>query len=135
MTMKTDGAYRHVSDLWDAARAAACRDEVDRLVLRSNLLGADLRVTNYAGGNTSCKARARDPITGEEIDVLWVKGSGGDLGTLARSGLAALRMDRLLALRGLYRGHAHEDEMVALYAHCTFGVEGALPSTPKVQCA
>ena len=128
MTMKIDGAYRHVSDLWDAARAGACRDEVDRLVLRSNLLGADLRVTNYAGGNTSCKARARDPITGEEIDVLWVKGSGGDLGTLARGGLAALRMDRLLALRGLYRGHAHEDGMVALYAHCTFGVEGRAPS-------
>lgn len=120
--------YRHVADLWDATRAAACHDEVERLVLRSNLLGADLRITNYAGGNTSCKARATDPITGEEVDILWVKGSGGDLATLTRGGLAALRMDRLSALRRLYRGHAHEDEMVALYAHCAFGIEGRAPS-------
>ena len=126
--MTTAGAYRHVADLWDASRAAACHDEVERLVLRSNLLGADLRITNYAGGNTSCKARAADPITGEEVDILWVKGSGGDLGTLTRGGLAALRMDRLSALRRLYRGHAHEDAMVALYAHCAFGVEGRAPS-------
>jgi len=126
MTNATE--YRHVADLWDAPRDAACRDEVERLVLRSNLLGADLRLTNYAGGNTSCKARAADPITGEEIDILWVKGSGGDLGTLRRGGLAALRMDRLTALRRLYRGRAHEDEMVALYAHCAFGVEGRAPS-------
>jgi rhamnulose-1-phosphate aldolase/alcohol dehydrogenase len=121
-------AYRHVADLWDPVRADSCADEVDRLVLRSNLLGADLRVTNFAGGNTSCKARARDPITGEEIDILWVKGSGGDLGTMTRAGLAGLRMDRLRALPRLYRGHAHEDEMVALYAHCAFGVEGRAPS-------
>ena len=126
--MTIAGPWRHVADLWDAPRAAACLDEVERLVLRSNLLGADLRVTNYAGGNTSCKARETDPITGEDVDILWVKGSGGDLGTLKRGGLAALRMDRLLALRRLYRGHAHEDEMVALYAHCAFGVEGRAPS-------
>lgn len=126
--MNIASSYRHVADLWDDTRAAACRDDVDLLVLRSNLLGADLRMTNYAGGNTSCKTRARDPITGEAIDVLWVKGSGGDLGTLTRGGLAALRMDRLLALTALYRGHAHEDEMVPLFAHCAFGVDGRAPS-------
>jgi rhamnulose-1-phosphate aldolase/alcohol dehydrogenase len=127
MTQAPD-AFRHVSDLWDPARDAICADEVERLVLRSNLLGADLRVTNFAGGNTSCKARAPDPITGEPVDVLWVKGSGGDLGTLARAGLAALRLDRFAALRGHYRGHAQEDAMVALYAHCAFGVGGPAPS-------
>lgn len=120
--------YRHVEDRWDRARATSCADEIERLVYRSNLLGADLRITNFAGGNTSCKAPARDAITGEDFDVLWVKGSGGDLGTMTRDGLAALRLDRLLRLPGLYRGQANEDEMVALYDHCLFGPAGRAPS-------
>jgi rhamnulose-1-phosphate aldolase/alcohol dehydrogenase len=113
------GDYRHVRYLWDenAARALA-GDEVDLLIYRSNLLGKDLRITNFAGGNTSCKAPAVDPLTGDEVDVLWVKGSGSDIGTMKRADLACLRMDRLLSLRGRYRGPAHEDEMVGLYAHC-----------------
>ncbi|MEY4336747.1 MAG: hypothetical protein RLZZ45_1666, partial [Bacteroidota bacterium] len=80
-----------MSYLWDENVAASMKgDEVQLLVYRSNLLGADLRLTNYGGGNTSCKAMAKDPLTGEEVEVMWVKGSGGDLGTMKREGLAAL---------------------------------------------
>jgi rhamnose utilization protein RhaD (predicted bifunctional aldolase and dehydrogenase) len=90
----------HVSYLWDEATAASMKDdEVALLIYRSNLLGADLRLTNYGGGNTSCKTIAKDPLTGKEVEVMWVKGSGGDLGTLKKSGLAALYMDRLLNLK------------------------------------
>src|ERR1044071_3550476 len=86
--------FKHVSYLWDETKAAALAgDEVALLVYRSNLLGADLRLTNYGGGNTSCKAMAKDPLTGEQTEVMWVKGSGGDLGTLKRSGLAAIYVD------------------------------------------
>jgi rhamnulose-1-phosphate aldolase/alcohol dehydrogenase len=120
--------YHHVVDLWTPEAAARCADEVELLIYRSRLLGADLRITNFAGGNTSCKAPATDAITGERFDVLWVKGSGGDLGTMSRGGLAALRMDRLSRLRGLYRGHAHEDDIVPLYAQCAFGIDGKAPS-------
>src|SRR6266566_4017850 len=78
--------FRHVSYLWDEKAAAALAgDEVALLIYRSNLLGADLRLTNYGGGNTSCKAKAKDPLTGEETEVMWVKGSGGDLGTLKKN--------------------------------------------------
>src|SRR4249919_129370 len=105
--------FNHVSYLWDEKKAAELAgDEVALVVYRSNLLGADLRLTNYGGGNTSCKAIAKDPLTGKDVDVMWVKGSGGDLGTMKRSGLAALYMDRLLDLKKVYRGLAHEDEMV-----------------------
>ena len=82
--------YKHVSYLWDEKKAAELAgDEVALLVYRSNLLGADLRLTNYGGGNTSCKAMAKNPLTGEQTEVMWVKGSGGDLGTMKRNGLAA----------------------------------------------
>ena len=78
--------FKHVSYLWDEAKAASMAgDEVALLIYRSNLLGADLRLTNYGGGNTSCKAMARNPLTGEETEVMWVKGSGGDIGTLKKS--------------------------------------------------
>ena len=88
--------FKHVSYLWDEAKAAELAgDEVALLIYRSNLLGADLRLTNYGGGNTSCKAIAKDPLTGAETEVMWIKGSGGDIGTLKRSGLAALYVDRL----------------------------------------
>jgi len=123
------GVFKHVSYLWDEAKAAELAgDEVALLIYRSNLLGADLRLTNYGGGNTSCKAMARNPITGEETEVMWVKGSGGDLGTLKRSGLAALYVDRLRSLKNVYRGIEHEDEMVELFNHCIYDLSSKAPS-------
>lgn len=121
--------YKHVSYLWDEATAASLQgDEVALLVYRSNLLGADLRLTNYGGGNTSCKAMAKDPLSGNEKEVMWVKGSGGDLGTMKRSGLAALYVDRLLNLKNIYRGIEHEDEMVELFNHCIYDLASKAPS-------
>src|SRR3954464_6754558 len=97
--------FKHVSYLWDDAKAAALEgDEVALLIYRSNLLGADLRLTNYGGGDTSCKTFAKHQLTGEQTEVMWVKGSGGDLGTLKRSGLAALYVDCLRSLETVYRG-------------------------------
>ncbi|MDX2045218.1 MAG: bifunctional aldolase/short-chain dehydrogenase [Chitinophagaceae bacterium] len=121
--------FKHVSYLWDESKAAAMAgDEVALLVYRSNLLGADLRLTNYGGGNTSCKALAKDPLTGKETEVMWVKGSGGDLGTMKRSGLAALYTDRLRSLKNIYRGIEHEDEMVELFNHCIYDLSSKAPS-------
>jgi len=126
MSIKT---YHHVSYLWDEQKAAELAgDEVALLVYRSNLLGADLRLTNYGGGNTSCKAFAKDPLTGKEVEVMWVKGSGGDLGTMKRSGLAALYVDRLSSLKNVYRGLDHEDEMVELFNHCIYDLTSKAPS-------
>jgi rhamnulose-1-phosphate aldolase/alcohol dehydrogenase len=123
------GQFKHVSYLWDEAKAAELAgDEVALLVYRSNLLGADLRLTNYGGGNTSCKHTAKDPLTRKEVEVMWVKGSGGDLGTMKRSGLAALYLDRLRSLTNVYRGVEHEDEMVALFNHCIYDLESKPPS-------
>ncbi|MFD7659608.1 class II aldolase/adducin family protein, partial [Actinosynnema sp. NPDC059797] len=101
---------------------------VAELVARSNRLGADPRNTNYAGGNTSAKGGDTDPVTGERVDLLWVKGSGGDLGTLTPAGLAVLRLDRLRALVDVYPGVDREDEMVAAFDHCLHGRGGAAPS-------
>ena len=121
--------FKHVSYLWDELAAASMKgDEVALLIYRSNLLGADLRLTNYGGGNTSCKTIAKDPLTGKEAEVMWVKGSGGDLGTLKKSGLAALYMDRLLNLKKIYRGIEHEDEMVELFNHCIYDLTSKAPS-------
>ena len=121
--------FKHVSYLWDEAKAAKLAgDEVALLVYRSNLLGADLRLTNYGGGNTSCKDMAKDPLTGNETEVMWVKGSGGDLGTMKRSGLAALYVDRLRSLKNVYRGLAYEDEMVELFNHCIYDLASKAPS-------
>jgi len=121
--------FRHLSYLWDDARAAAMAgDEVALLVYRSNLLGADLQLTNYGGGNTSCKALARDPLTGQETTVMWIKGSGGDLGTMKRNGLAALYLDRLQSLEKIYRGREQEDEMVQLFNHCIYDLDSKAPS-------
>ena len=121
--------YKHVSYLWDEQKAAQLKgDEVGLLLYRSNLLGADLRLTNYGGGNTSCKAMAKDPLTGNETEVMWIKGSGGDLGTLTRSGLAALYMDRFLSLKNVYRGLEYEDEMVELFNHCIYDLASKAPS-------
>ena len=108
-------------NLWDDSHAAAL-DEPGRLLYRSNLLGSDKRITNFGGGNTSAKVIAPDPLTGEDTRVLWVKGSGGDVGTMKLDGFSTLYQDKLDALRGLYRGDQYEDEMVAYLPHCTFNL-------------
>ncbi len=101
---------------------------VEQLIARSHRLGADPRTTNYGGGNTSAKGTAADPATGRSIELLWVKGSGGDLGTLAPAGLAVLRLDRMRALTDVYPGVEREDEMVAAFDYCLHGKGGAAPS-------
>jgi rhamnulose-1-phosphate aldolase/alcohol dehydrogenase len=108
--------------------AAEQPPEVTELLARSNRLGADPRTTNYAGGNTSAKGSVTDPVTGQPAELLWVKGSGGDLGTLTAGGLAVLRLDRLRALAGVYPGVDREDEMVAAFDYCLHGRGGAAPS-------
>jgi rhamnulose-1-phosphate aldolase/alcohol dehydrogenase len=108
-------------DLWDDERAASL-DEPGLLLYRSNLLGGDLRITNFGGGNTSAKVTAADPLTGAPTKVLWVKGSGGDIGSMKLDGFATLYLDKLLGLRSRYRGLKHEDEMVGLFDHCTFNL-------------
>lgn len=118
--LNVTGAKR-LENLWDDAAADAL-DEPGRLLYRSNLLGSDKRITNYGGGNTSGKIVMTDPLTGEETPVLWVKGSGGDVGTMKRDGFSTLYMDKLNRLRALYRGEAHEDEMVGYLPHCTFNL-------------
>jgi len=115
----SEAAAMPLPNLWDDAVAAGL-DEPGQLLYRSNLLGADLRITNFGGGNTSAKIDAPDPLTRAKARVLWVKGSGGDLGSMKRDGFATLYLDKLESLKGLYRGLAHEDEMVALFNHCTF---------------
>src|SRR5690349_18863001 len=101
---------------------------VAELIARSNRLGADPRNTNYAGGNASAKGTATDPVTGQPVELVWVKGSGGDLGTLTRAGLAVLQLERLRALVDVYPGVEREDEMVAAFDFCLHGRGGAAPS-------
>ncbi|HEY2648817.1 MAG TPA: bifunctional aldolase/short-chain dehydrogenase [Puia sp.] len=121
--------FKHVSYLWDDVRASGLAgDEVALLIYRSNLLGADLRLTNYGGGNTSCKVMDKDPLTGKPVEVMWIKGSGGDIGTLKKSGLAALYLERLRSLKNVYRGIAFEDEMVELFNHSIFDLNSKAPS-------
>lgn len=126
--MADSTTFRFVNHLWDEQRARSM-DPVARLVYRSNILGSDQRITNTGGGNTSAKIREKDPLTGEMVEVLWVKGSGGDLRTADRSFFSSLYQDRLLGLRGVYqkaepRGPKTpiEDEMVGMYNHCTFNL-------------
>ncbi|MGC2163315.1 MAG: bifunctional rhamnulose-1-phosphate aldolase/short-chain dehydrogenase [Silvibacterium sp.] len=125
--MKTIGVLHYLEDLWDEKLAAGL-DEPELLRYRSNLLGADLRITNFAGGNTSSKVMMTDPLTSQPAEVLWVKGSGGDLGSIRRSGLATLYLDKLLALESRYRGVTEEDAIVDLYPLCTFGVNPVIAS-------
>jgi rhamnulose-1-phosphate aldolase/alcohol dehydrogenase len=121
--------FKHVSYLWDDEKAASMNgDEVALLIYRSNLLGADLRLTNYGGGNTSCKTIEKDVLTGKDTEIMWVKGSGGDIGTLKKSGLAALYVDKLRSLKNVYRGIEHEDEMVDLFNHCIYDLNSKAPS-------
>ncbi len=122
-------SFQHVSYQWDTQKAAELApNEVDLFIYRSNLLGADLRLTNFAGGNTSVKITETDPVSGEQAEVMWVKGSGGDIGTLTRRGCANLYVERLRALKKRYRGLDFEDEMVALFDHCLFDPKCAAPS-------
>jgi len=128
MTTATD-QFKFVNYLWDADKAASLEgDEIALLLYRSNLLGADLRLTNYGGGNTSCKLLQPDPLTGEQTQVMWVKGSGGDIGTLKKSGLAALYLNRLHQLEAVYKGIDMEDQMVELFNHCIYDLNSKAPS-------
>ncbi len=121
--------FKNVSYLWDDEKAASMKgDEVALLIYRSNLLGADLRLTNYGGGNTSCKTIEKDVLTGKDTEIMWVKGSGGDIGTLKKNGLAALYVDKLRSLKNVYRGIEHEDEMVELFNHCIYDLNSKAPS-------
>src|SRR5579863_1615126 len=108
-----------LEDRWDQTVADRL-DAAELLRYRSNLLGSDLRITNFAGGNTSSKIKEIDPLTGAPVEVLWVKGSGGDLGSIKRAGFATLYQEKLLALEKLYRGQDTEDDMVEMYALCSF---------------
>ncbi len=117
--MKVQEKLRYLEDRWDDSLAATL-DGAEQLRYRSNLLGSDLRITNFGGGNTSSKVTEKDPLDGSEIMVLWVKGSGGDLGSMKKSGFAALYLDKLHALERRYRGPQFEDEMVELYSLCNF---------------
>src|SRR4051812_9477147 len=109
----------YLKDLWNDDDTRGM-DEPELLRYRSNLLGSDLRLTNFGGGNTSAKVPMPDPVTGETVEVLWVKGSGGDLGTIKRDGFATLYLDRLLALKNRYKGVEEEDAMAEMYPLCTF---------------
>jgi rhamnose utilization protein RhaD (predicted bifunctional aldolase and dehydrogenase)/NAD(P)-dependent dehydrogenase (short-subunit alcohol dehydrogenase family) len=118
--MTAQNSLRFLEDRWDDA-AAAKLDAPELLRYRSNLLGSDLRITNFGGGNTSSKLEQVDPLDGKTKQILWVKGSGGDLESIKRAGFATLYMDKLLALEKAYRGVELEDEMVEMYPLCTFG--------------
>src|SRR5579883_2772073 len=112
----------HLKDLWDEKEAASLAgNPLALLRYRSNLLGADLRITNFGGGNTSSKFDLPDPFTGKPARVLAVKGSGGDIGSIKESGFAILYYDRLVQLKGIYRGEKFEDEMVGFYPLSAFG--------------
>ena len=126
--MSEQRRLNHVKYLWRDEEAGRLSG-VDRLVYRSNALGADLTLTNTGGGNTSSKLMERDPLTGESVEVLWVKGSGGDLRTTKRDGFASLYLDRVRAMKPRYLGSPErgpktkvEDEMYDLYRHCVFGL-------------
>jgi rhamnulose-1-phosphate aldolase/alcohol dehydrogenase len=119
--MTSSQISQRLENKWDATHADTM-SEPEKLLYRSNLLGSDKRITNYGGGNTSAKVTQKDPITGDMDDVLWVKGSGGDVGSIKMDGFSTLYMDKLNALRGIYRGVEFEDEMVAYLPHCTFNL-------------
>jgi rhamnulose-1-phosphate aldolase/alcohol dehydrogenase len=121
--------YKHVDYLWDEAKAAELiGDEIALFIYRSNILGADLRITNYGGGNTSVKLMLQDPLTKIDAEIMYVKGSGGDIGTLTKGGCAGLYVDKLRALKNVYRGLEFEDEMVALFNHCIYDLDSKAPS-------
>ena len=127
--MENVRTFKYVDYLWDDEKAASFGDDQVALFLyRSNILGADLRITNYGGGNTSCKTIEKDPLTNEEVEVMWVKGSGGDIGTLTRKGIAGLYTERLRNLKNVYEGLEDEDRMVGLFDHCIYDLDSKAPS-------
>ena len=125
--MSQTSTAQQLANLWDDSKSAAM-SEPEKLLYRSNLLGSDKRITNYGGGNTSAKVMQADPLTKALVEVLWVKGSGGDVGSIKMDGFATLYMDKLQALRGIYRGVAYEDEMVGFLPHCTFNLNARAAS-------
>lgn len=125
--MQNQAAAARLENLWDDAKAKGM-SQPDLLLYRSNLLGSDKRITNYGGGNTSAKVMETDPLSGDQVDVLWVKGSGGDVGSIKMDGFATLYMDKLRALKELYRGVEFEDEMVGYLPHCTFNLNARAAS-------
>jgi rhamnulose-1-phosphate aldolase/alcohol dehydrogenase len=121
--------FKYVDYLWDNEKVEKLKDDQVALFLyRSNILGADLRITNYGGGNTSCKTTEKDPLTNEDVEVMWIKGSGGDIGTLDRSGIAGLYTSRLRDLKKVYDGLEDEDRMVGLFNHCIYDLDSKAPS-------
>ncbi|WP_282135240.1 bifunctional aldolase/short-chain dehydrogenase [Seonamhaeicola maritimus] len=125
----TTKTFKYVDYLWNEEKAASFGDnQVELFLYRSNILGADLRITNYGGGNTSCKTIEKDPLTNEDVEVMWVKGSGGDIGTLTRSGIAGLYTGRLRDLKNVYQGLHDEDRMVGLFNHCIYDLDSKAPS-------
>ncbi|SDE32500.1 rhamnulose-1-phosphate aldolase/alcohol dehydrogenase [Pricia antarctica] len=121
--------FNYVDYLWDEKKAAELgNDQVELFLYRSNILGADLRITNYGGGNTSCKTIEKDPLTNAEVEVMWIKGSGGDIGTLTKKGIAGLYTERLRNLKDVYGGLEDEDRMVGLFNHCIYDLESKAPS-------
>lgn len=126
---KMEKIFNHVDYLWDEAKAKSFGDDQVALFLyRSNILGADLRITNYGGGNTSCRTIETDPLTNEKVEVMWIKGSGGDIGTLTRAGVAGLYTERLRDLKNVYGGLEDEDRMVGLFNHCIYDLDSKAPS-------
>ena len=127
--MEAKSKYKFVNYLWDDKKAKLLGDDqVSLFLYRSNILGEDLRITNYGGGNTSCKTIEKDPITNQDVEVMWIKGSGGDIGTLKRDGIAGLYNQRLHDLKKVYRGLEYEDEMVSLFNHCIYDLDSRTPS-------
>lgn len=121
--------FKHVDYLWSEKEAEKLgNDQVALFLYRSNILGQDLRITNYGGGNTSCRTIEKDPLTNEDVEVMWIKGSGGDIGTLTRSGIAGLYTQRLRDLKNVYKGLDDEDRMVGLFNHCIYDLESKAPS-------
>ena len=121
--------FKYVDYLWDDRKATELGDnQIELFLYRSNILGADLRITNYGGGNTSCKTIEKDPLTNEEVEVMWIKGSGGDIGTLTRDGIAGLYVNRLRELKNVYGGLEDEDRMVGLFNHCIYDLDSRAPS-------
>ncbi|MEK9614041.1 MAG: bifunctional aldolase/short-chain dehydrogenase [Flavobacteriaceae bacterium] len=127
--MNSKNKYKYVNFLWDDKKAESLgEDQIALFLYRSNILGSDLRITNFGGGNTSCKTIEKDPLTHQEVEILWIKGSGGDIGTLKREGIAGLYNQRLHDLKKVYRGLEYEDEMVPLFDHCLFDLNSRAPS-------
>lgn len=125
----TINSFKYVDYLWDDKKAESLGgNQVDLFLYRSNILGADLRITNYGGGNTSCRTIEKDPLTNEDVEVMWIKGSGGDIGTLNRSGIAGIYTKRLRNLKNVYGGLEDEDRMVGLFNHCIYDLDSKAPS-------